>query len=232
LSRAANAGAHVVVTDIVATQARRPSRRCAPPVGEATFIEADLAVVSDIERLVAESVAINGRLHGAFNNAGVEQCAKPLHELPTEQWERAIRVDLTSVFWCIKYRCLAMLRDRRRLDRQQRPRRWARSRSRMPCEYVAASTALSGSPARRRRTTAARGIRVNAVLPGIVRTPMIARLSEDPGFKAFFERLRIGTRSVASVSRRRSARPSPGCCRIRVVHERRGDGRRRRLPVH
>ena len=57
-------------------------------------------------------------------------------------------------------------------------------------EYVAAKHGVVGLTRAAAADYGARGVRVNAVLPGIVRTPMIARLSEDPGFSAFFERLR------------------------------------------
>jgi NAD(P)-dependent dehydrogenase (short-subunit alcohol dehydrogenase family) len=185
----ADAGAHVVVTDVVVDTGEATATAVRSAGGQATFIKADLAVEKDIERLVAQAVGINGRLHGAFNNAGVEQCAKPLHELTTEQWERAIRVDLTSVFWCIKYQVLAMLKTGGGsiVNTASSLGQVAIANA---SEYVAAKHGVVGLTRAAAADYGAKGIRVNAVLPGIVRTPMIARLSEDPGFKAFFERLK------------------------------------------
>jgi NAD(P)-dependent dehydrogenase (short-subunit alcohol dehydrogenase family) len=185
----ADAGAHVVVTDVVADTGEATAAAVRSAGGEATFIKADLAVEKDIERMVAQAVGINGRLRGAFNNAGVEQCAKPLHELTTEQWERAIRVDLTSVFWCIKYQVLAMLKTGGGsiVNTASSLGQVAIANA---SEYVATKHGVVGLTRAAAADYGAKGIRVNAVLPGIVRTPMIARLSEDPRFKAFFERLK------------------------------------------
>jgi NAD(P)-dependent dehydrogenase (short-subunit alcohol dehydrogenase family) len=185
----AKAGAHVVVTDVIVEAGNATVDAVRGAGGEATFIRADLGVESEIERLVAQAGAISGRLHGAFNNAGVEQCARPLHTLTTEQWERAIRVDLTSVFWCVKYQVLAMLETGGGaiVNTASSLGQVAIANA---AEYVAAKHGVVGLTRAAAADYGAKGIRVNAVLPGIVRTPMIARLTEDPGFKAFFERLR------------------------------------------
>ena len=130
-----------------------------------------------------------GRLDGAFNNAGLEQCAKPLHELTTEQWERAIKVDLTSVFWCLKYEVLAMLKTGGGsiVNTASSLGQVAIANA---SEYIAAKHGVVGLTRAAAAEYGAQGIRVNAVLPGIVRTPMIARLTEDARFSAFFERLK------------------------------------------
>jgi len=185
----AEAGAHVVVSDVVVDAGEATAAAVRAAGGLATFIKADLAIEKDIERLVAQSVDINGRLHGAFNNAGVEQCARPLHELSTEQWERAIRVDLTSVFWCIKYQVVAMLKTGGG-SIVNTASSLGQVAIRNAAEYVAAKHGVVGLTRAAAADYGALGVRVNAVLPGIVRTPMIARLSEDAGFKAFFERLK------------------------------------------
>lgn len=52
-----------------------------------------------------------GKLDGAFNNAGGEQANRPLHDLMIEQWNRAIAVDLTGVFTCLKHEIRAMLQS-------------------------------------------------------------------------------------------------------------------------
>jgi NAD(P)-dependent dehydrogenase (short-subunit alcohol dehydrogenase family) len=138
---------------------------------------------------VEKTVSAYGRLDGAFNNAGLEQCALPLHELTTEQWERALRVDLTSVFWCLKYQVLAMLatgggaivNTASSLGQVAIPN---------ASEYITAKHGVVGLTRAAAAEYGARGIRVNAVLPGIIRTPMIARLTEDARFSAFFDKLK------------------------------------------
>ena len=185
----ASAGANVVVSDIVDEAGRQTADAVRSAGGIANYVRADLASEDEVRTLVNFAVDRHGRLDGAFNNAGLEQCAVPLHELTTAQWERAIRVDLTSVFWCLKYQVIAMLatgggaivNTASSLGQVAIPNAG---------EYIAAKHGVIGLTRAAAAEYGARGIRVNAVLPGIIRTPMIARLSEDARFSAFFDRLK------------------------------------------
>jgi NAD(P)-dependent dehydrogenase (short-subunit alcohol dehydrogenase family) len=185
----AQAGANVVVTDILAQAGQETLNAVKAVNGKAIFVRADLANEADIQSLVDQTVKTFGKLDGAFNNAGLEQCAKPLHELTTEQWERALRVDLTSVFWCIKYQVMAMMKTGGGAIVNT-----ASSLGQVAIanagEYVTAKHGVVGLTRAAAADYGARGIRVNAVLPGIIKTPMIARLAEDPGFAAFFTKLK------------------------------------------
>ena len=102
-------GARLVVTDVNREGGEALLADLNAAGGDAIFQPADLASEADIEALVAKAVSHFGRLDGAFNNAGVEQKNKPLDELTLEEWDRAIRIDLTAVFLCIKYQVKAML---------------------------------------------------------------------------------------------------------------------------
>jgi NAD(P)-dependent dehydrogenase (short-subunit alcohol dehydrogenase family) len=185
----AKAGANVIVTDIAEDRGRETAAMVTSAGLSATYIPADLACESDIQELVTSAVRNFGRLDGAFNNAGVEQCALPLHQLTLEQWERAIRIDLTSVFLCIKHQVIAMLQSgggaivntASSLGQVAIPN---------ASEYVSAKHGVVGLTRAAAAEYGRQGVRVNAVLPGIVLTPMISRLVADPQFSAFFEKVR------------------------------------------
>jgi NAD(P)-dependent dehydrogenase (short-subunit alcohol dehydrogenase family) len=185
----AKAGANVLVTDIAVDRGRETAAAITATGLSATFFPADLSSESDIRALVAHAVTTFGRLDGAYNNAGVEQCALPLHELTLEQWERAIRIDLTSVFLCIKHQVMAMLKTgggaivntASSLGQVAIPN---------ASEYVSAKHGVVGLTRAAAAEYGRQGIRVNAVLPGIVLTPMISRLIAEPQFSAFFEKVR------------------------------------------
>lgn len=185
----ASAGANVVVTDIAKDAGVATVDAVRSVGGSALFVQADLAAENEVRAIVDRAVATYGRLDGAFNNAGLEQCALPLHELSTEQWERALRVDLTSVFWCIKYQVLAMMRTGAGSIVNT-----ASSLGQVAIqnagEYVTAKHGVIGLTRAAAADYGSKGIRVNAVLPGIIRTPMISRLTEDERFSAFFEKLK------------------------------------------
>jgi NAD(P)-dependent dehydrogenase (short-subunit alcohol dehydrogenase family) len=182
------AGAKVIVTDINEEGGKATVEAVASNGGTADFIKADLSREDEVKALVAQAVSTYGRLDGAFNNAGLEQCALPLHELTTEQWERALRVDLTSVFWCIKYQVTAMLSTGGGAIVNT-----ASSLGQVAIknagEYITAKHGVVGLTRAAAADYGARGIRVNAVLPGITLTPMISRLVSDENFKPIFDRI-------------------------------------------
>src|SRR6202162_2989485 len=171
----ARAGANVVVTDIAADRGQETSSAITGAGLSSSFLAADLASERDIQALIGHAVETYGRLDGAYNNAGVEQCAVPLHQLTLEQWDRAIRIDLTSVFLCIKHQVTAMLKSgggaivntASSLGQVAIPN---------ASEYIAARHGVVGLTRAAAAEYGRQGIRVNAVLPGIVLTPMISRL--------------------------------------------------------
>ncbi|KTE39310.1 MULTISPECIES: SDR family NAD(P)-dependent oxidoreductase [unclassified Sphingopyxis] len=185
----ARAGARLILTDVAAEGGEAAAEAVRGEGGDALFVAADLASEADVESLVARTVAHYGRLDGAFNNAGVEQKNKPVDELSLAEWNRAIAIDLTAVFLCIKYQVRAMLASgggaivntASSLGQVAIPG---------ASEYIAAKHGVVGLTRAAGADYAARGVRVNAVLPGIIETPMISRLSTDPDFSAMFDRLR------------------------------------------
>jgi NAD(P)-dependent dehydrogenase (short-subunit alcohol dehydrogenase family) len=185
----AAAGARLVISDVVHENGEEACAAAKAAGGEAIFVPADLGSEEQIAALVGEAVDHYGRLDGAFNNAGVEQRNKPLDELTLDEWDRAIRIDLTAVFLCIKHQVKAML--------QTGGGSIVNTSSSLgqvglagASEYCAAKHGVIGLTRAAGADYGARGVRVNTVLPGITRTPMIARLSEDPALSAVFDRLR------------------------------------------
>ena len=180
-------GARLVVSDIDEDAGESSVELVRRAGGEAIYVKADLQSEAEIESLVAETLAHYGRLDGAFNNAGVEQSNIPLTELRLEQWERALRIDLTAVFLCIKHQVPAMLQSgggaivntASGLGQIAIPK---------AAEYVSAKHGVVGLTRAAAVELGGRNIRVNSVLPGIVETDLISRLAEQAEFKAFLGR--------------------------------------------
>lgn len=187
--RVAAAGGRVIVSDINAVQGEAVVAEIEEQGGDATFIGADVGVEADVAGLIDAIVARFGRIDGAFNNAGIVQVGKCLHELTTDEWERALRVDLTGVFWCIKYEVLAMLRSGggKIVNTASSLGQVAISHA---SEYIAAKHGVMGLTRAAAADYGAQGIRVNAILPGIIQTPVIDSLSQNPDFKAFLGKLK------------------------------------------
>jgi NAD(P)-dependent dehydrogenase (short-subunit alcohol dehydrogenase family) len=184
----ARAGATVVVSDVAESAGQAAVEAIVAEGGVGHFVRADISRETDVRTLVEETVARFGRLDGAFNNAGIAQRGKPLHELSTEEWEHTLRVDLTAVFWCIKYEVLAMLRTGSGsiVNTASSLGQVAIANA---SEYIAAKHGVLGLTRAAAAEYGARGIRVNAVLPGIVRTQMVQALAADPQFAAFLGKL-------------------------------------------
>lgn len=182
-------GARLVVTDVAREGGKALLNDLSSRGDEAIFHPADLASEDDIRGLVNAAVDRFGRLDGAFNNAGIEQKNKPLDELTLEEWERAIRIDLTAVFLCIKYQVKAMMQTGGGAIVNTAS---SLGQVAIPCasEYVAAKHGVVGITRAAGADYGARGIRVNAVLPGIIKTPLIARLLEEPSFAAMGDKLK------------------------------------------
>lgn len=192
-------GANVVVADRDAAAGDETQRMIADNGGMGLFIGTDVTTEGDVAALVEHSVARFGALHGAFNNAGVAQTHKALHEIETAEWSKVIAVDLTGVFWCMKYEIRAMLatgggsivNTSSGLGVVGMP---------FASDYAAAKHGVIGLTKAAASDYATAGIRVNAVLPGVTRTPIVDAAMRDPTFAENFEALmsRIPMRGMAT----------------------------------
>jgi NAD(P)-dependent dehydrogenase (short-subunit alcohol dehydrogenase family) len=187
--RISAAGAKLVAADVSSDSGLALVDELRAQGHEAMFVKADMGVEAEVAMLIEEAVKAYGRLDGAFNNAGVVQCGKPLHELTTEEWDRAIRIDLTGIFWCIKYEVMAMQRNGGGAIVNT-----ASSLGQVAIanasEYVAAKHGVIGLTRAAAADYGAIGIRVNAIQPGIIETPVIESLSQNEDFRAFLVKLR------------------------------------------
>ena len=185
----AGAGAKLVISDIAREAGQRLADVICSRGGEAIFMQADLSSEQAIEALVSRTINEFGRIDGAFNNAGLEQHNLSIDQLSLSQWNSVIQIDLTAVFLCVKHQARAMLASgggaivntASGLGQIAIPNAG---------EYVAAKHGVIGITRAAAADFGAKGIRVNAILPGIVRTPMIERLSQDPDFSGHIDELR------------------------------------------
>jgi NAD(P)-dependent dehydrogenase (short-subunit alcohol dehydrogenase family) len=158
--------------------------------GEAQVRRCNVAVESDVEALVAFAVDHYGRLDGAFNNAGIEMRNKPVHELTAEDWRAVIDVDLTGVFFCIKHEFRAMMKTGGGSIVNTATASGVRAQANAS-DYVAAKHGVVGLTKAASADGGPLGIRVNAVCPGLIMTPMAQdRLMNDPVFSSALEGLR------------------------------------------
>ena len=100
--RLASEGAKVAVLDIDAAHARAVAERIEARGGKAIHIDLDVADSAAVEGAVAEVVNRLGPLKLAVNNAGIGGARLPPEEMPLEQWDRTLAVNLSGVFYCMR----------------------------------------------------------------------------------------------------------------------------------
>jgi NAD(P)-dependent dehydrogenase (short-subunit alcohol dehydrogenase family) len=166
--RAAQGGARVAVIDIDEGAAQKVAGDIG---GDAIGVQADVAEEDSVARMIAEVVDRFGRLDGAVNNAGVSGQHFDVGDYPLEDWRRVMRVNLDGVFLCLREEIRAMRRNgggsivnmASVLAAAGYPQQAA---------YVASKHALVGLTRVAGLDHASDGIRVNALGPAFILTPM------------------------------------------------------------
>lgn len=151
--------------------------------GEAIFIKTDVALPGDIENLFKAIAERYGRLDCAFNNAGVGASVRRLANTTMDEWNTIMDTNLRSVWLCLKYEIPMMVKQGGGAVVNCSSMAGIRSEEGMSL-YAASKHAVLGLTKAAALETAHRNIRVNAVCPGFVQTPMVEALcTESPQMK-------------------------------------------------
>lgn len=170
----AKEGANVVVADYI--EDNETINEITNNGGNAIFVKCDVSNEDDVKNMVETTIQKFGRLDYAFNNAGIEGHSAPTHSCTNENWDRTLEINLKGVWLCMKYQIPEMLKQK--------------SSAIVNCASIAGLVGFPGLPAYVASKHAVigltksasleyikQGLRINAVCPGVIKTPMIDRVT-------------------------------------------------------
>jgi len=181
----AREGAKVVVADIVTQGGEETVQMIKNAGGEAIFVKSDVTQEAQVEALIKKAIDTYGRLDCAFNNAGIDGETTGLVACSQELFDRVMNINVKAVWLCMKYEIAAMLKQGKGAIVNTSSIAGLTGLAGNP-GYVASKHGVLGLTRMAALENAKTGIRVNAICPAAIATPMVKGLLEkNPAMEPF-----------------------------------------------
>ena len=180
----AREGAGVVVADMNLEGCEETVGMITTEGGKAVAIKTDVSNSADVQAMVKKAIDQFGSLNFAHNNAGIEGAVAMTADYDENEWDRVLRINLKSVFLCMKYEIPEMLKAGGGAVVNTASIAGLVGYMTMPA-YSASKHGMVGLTKTTALEYATRGVRVNAICPGGVQTPMVDRMSATQNKEEF-----------------------------------------------
>jgi NAD(P)-dependent dehydrogenase (short-subunit alcohol dehydrogenase family) len=175
----ANEGARVVAADVDTAGNEQTVAMIQGNGGEAIAVHCDVSISDDVQAMVRQTIATYGRLDYACNNAGVAGVSKPSGEYPEDEWRRVIAINLTGVWLCMRYQIPEILKNGGSIVNISSILGHV-GFANAPA-YVAAKHGVVGLTKSAAIEYGTQGIRINAVCPAFIYTPLLEQAGITEG---------------------------------------------------
>ncbi len=180
-------GAAVVLADLDERAGEILAESIRKTGGKAAYVRTDVSREDDVQAMVQFALSTFGGLHAAFNNAGIDTGHNGVADLPLAQWKRNIDVNLTGIFLCLKHEIAWMLKHGGGAIVNTSSTAGAVGVA-TSADYVSAKHGVVGVTRAAAVDYSSKNVRVNAVLPGAIETPMFLNaLNEHPTLRQIVE---------------------------------------------
>ncbi len=197
----AEAGAKVVVSDVAVEGGEKTVHQIHQMGGEALFIQTDVSQAAEVRAMVRKTVEVFGAVDCLFNNAGIEGDRASTSACTEENWDRVMGINLKGVWLCMKYAIPFMREQGGGAIVNMSSVHGLSSGMKGYMAYVTSKHGVIGLTRAAAAEYARTGIRINAICPGYVQTPMIennlgGHTSQfDTWLQAFVPAGRLGTQA-------------------------------------
>lgn len=171
-------GANVMVSDVDEVQGQQVVDQLRASGANARFVKADVGDPAQCQHIVQETVSVFGSLDIACNNAGIGGELNMTADYSLEGWQQIINVNLNGVFFCLKYELAVMLEQHAGVIVNMASILGQVGTAGSP-GYVAAKHGMIGLTQTAAIEYATKNIRINAVGPGYIDTPLLSQLSPE-----------------------------------------------------
>lgn len=174
--RFAQEGAAVVIADLGEAAGEATVQQLHEIDAKATFVQVDVSKLESVERMLAAAIEFCGRIDILVNNAGITQDAM-LSKMTIEQWHKVIDVNLNGVFYCTRTIAPHMVQNGKGsiINTASIVGQYGNLGQ---TNYAASKAGVIGMTKTWAKELGFKGVRVNAVAPGFIQTPMVEKMPE------------------------------------------------------